>query len=106
MAQVFKLKRVPLSQIQEMMLLDDLEQARTWLRMRDDKDCLVSDDGLGVDLPTNPRPQGRAQVVSERILRKRNGVLQPHIHMQCSQHTLCCYTSVGPMVIARFSMCR
>lgn len=74
MTQAFKLKRALLSQIQEMLFLDDIDQVRSWLRMRDDKECLVSDDGLEVSLPTNPRPQGRAQVVSERILRKRNGV--------------------------------
>lgn len=88
MSQAFKVKCALLSQLKDMMLLDSVEQVKTWLRMRDDDDAQLSEDDTQVILPANPRPRGKAQIVSERILSKRNGVCKSHFCRMCCMHAV------------------
>ena len=73
MTQAFKLKGALLAQLKDTMLLDSVEQVVAWISMRDDQEVHVSEDQTQALLPAHPRPQNRAQLVSERFLRKRNG---------------------------------
>jgi hypothetical protein len=87
MAQAFKRKTVPLDELQSMLLLDTAEQLDEWLSSRREDGITWSQDGSGavVTLPAGLRPQGKAQLVSQYLLSKREGELMI---------LFCCYTTI------------
>jgi hypothetical protein len=70
----FKLKEVALTELKGMMLLDSVGQVKEWLRISDDENVQMNADETLAFLPTVFRSRGRPQLVSERILGKRNGM--------------------------------